>query len=305
MGAVITAAVVTVEWFESDIFDGPFGTLLRVGIIVLGALILQGVARITFRIVARRAMRRISDPDPADILVSSRDRRGRARRALAGATLVRSAVSIGIWTVAAFLILEALGVNLGPILASAGVVGIVLGFGAQTLVADYLAGASMIFSNQIGVGDVVQTDVVQGVVEEVALRTTTIRDFSGSIWYVRNGQMPYLVNQSQGSTVAVVDIPVAFNADLNHIRDVLNAAGADMMNDPELGKALLEPPTFSGVQDLTGNAVLVRAVATIRPATQLATTRLIRMRFKEALDAAGISIPWQRLEIENVTDSTD
>ncbi|MEK9736637.1 MAG: mechanosensitive ion channel domain-containing protein [Candidatus Nanopelagicales bacterium] len=298
---MIYATVVTVEWFENDVFDGPFGTALRVGIIVLSALIVQGIARIVFKIVAKRAMRRIDDPDPTDILVSGRDRRGRARRALAGATLVRSAVSIAIWTVAAFLILEALGVNLGPILASAGVLGIILGFGAQTLVADYLAGASMIFSNQIGVGDVVQTDVVQGVVEEVALRTTTIRDFSGSIWYIRNGQMQYLVNQSQGATAAVVDIPVAFNADLHRIAEVLNAAGAQMMSDPELSEALLEPPTFSGVQDLTGNAVLVRVVATIRPATQLATTRILRMRFKEALDAAGISIPWQRVEIENIT----
>jgi len=248
-------------------------------------------------------MHRIDDPEPSDDgIVTSR--RGRARRALAGATLVRSAVSIAIWTLAVFLVLEALGVNLAPILASAGVLGIVLGFGAQTLVADYLAGASMIFSNQIGVGDVVQTDVVQGVVEEVALRTTTIRDFSGSIWYVRNGQMPYLVNQSQGSTVAVVDIPVAFDADLDRIRDVLDAAGVEMMKDSELAEALLQPPSFSGVQDLTGNAVLVRAVATIRPATQLATTRIIRMRFKEALDAAGITIPWQRIEIEDVTERT-
>ncbi len=298
---MIYATVVTVEWFENDVFDGPFGTALRVGIIVLSALIVQGIARIVFKIVAKRAMRRIDDPEPTDVLLSGRDRRGRARRALAGATLVRSAVSIAIWTVAAFLILEALGVNLGPILASAGVLGIILGFGAQTLVADYLAGASMIFSNQIGVGDVVKTDVVQGVVEEVALRTTTIRDFSGSIWYIRNGQMQYLVNQSQGATAAVVDIPVAFNADLHRIAEVLNAAGAQMMSDPELSEALLEPPTFSGVQDLTGNAVLVRVVATIRPATQLATTRILRMRFKEALDAAGISIPWQRVEIENIT----
>lgn len=298
---MINATVVAVEWFENDVFDGPFGTALRVGIIVLSALIVQGIARIVFKIVAKRAMRRIDDPDPTDILLSGRDRRGRARRALAGATLVRSAVSIAIWTVAAFLILEALGVNLGPILASAGVLGIVLGFGAQTLVADYLAGASMIFSNQIGVGDVVKTDVVQGVVEEVALRTTTIRDFSGSIWYIRNGQMQYLVNQSQGATVAVVDIPVAFNADLHRIAEVLNAAGADLMSDPELSEALLEPPTFSGVQDLTGDAVMVRVIAPIRPATQLATTRILRMRFKEALDAAGIAIPWQRIEIENIT----
>lgn len=298
---MINATVVAVEWFENDVFDGPFGTALRVGIIVLSALIVQGIARIVFKIVAKRAMRRIDDPEPTDVLLSGRDRRGRARRALAGATLVRSAVSIAIWTVAAFLILEALGVNLGPILASAGVLGIVLGFGAQTLVADYLAGASMIFSNQIGVGDVVKTDVVQGVVEEVALRTTTIRDFSGSIWYIRNGQMQYLVNQSQGATVAVVDIPVAFNADLHRIAEVLNAAGADLMSDPELSDALLEPPTFSGVQDLTGDAVMVRVVAPIRPATQLATTRILRMRFKEALDAAGIAIPWQRIEIENIT----
>ena len=298
---MINATVVAVEWFENDVFDGPFGTALRVGIIVLSALIVQGIARIVFKIVAKRAMRRIDDPEPTDVLLSGRDRRGRARRALAGATLVRSAVSIAIWTVAAFLILEALGVNLGPILASAGVLGIVLGFGAQTLVADYLAGASMIFSNQIGVGDVVKTDVVQGVVEEVALRTTTIRDFSGSIWYIRNGQMQYLVNQSQGATVAVVDIPVAFNADLHRIAEVLNAAGADLMSDPELIDALLEPPTFSGVQDLTGDAVMVRVVAPIRPATQLATTRILRMRFKEALDAAGIAIPWQRIEIENIT----
>ena len=115
--------------------------------------------------------------------------------------------------------------------------------------------------------------------------------------------MQYLCNQSQGSTVAAVDIPVAFDADLSHVRDVINAAGIQMLKDPELGPVLLEAPVFSGVQDLTGNAVLVRAVARIRPATQLATARLIRLHFKESLDAAGIAIPWQHIEIEQVPGS--
>lgn len=286
------------EWLEGNVLDGPLGVTVRVLVIVLAALIAQGIVRVAFRVLARRAQREIDLEGLDDS--NTRGQRGKARRALASGTLIRSAATLGIWTLATFLVLEALGVNLGPILASAGVLGIVIGFGAQTLVADYLAGASMIFANQIGVGDVVETDVVRGVVEEVALRTTTIRDFNGSIWYVRNGQMQYLCNQSQGSTVAAVDIPVAFDADLGRVRDVLNAAGQAMVTDPELESSLLDAPAYSGVQDLTGNAVIIRAVARIRPATQLPATRLIRQRFKEALDEAGISIPWQHIEIEQV-----
>lgn len=217
----------------------------------------------------------------------------REQRAVALGQLLRNVMILLIWGTAALLILTEVGVNIGPIMASAGVVGVALGFGAQTLVKDYLSGFFMIIEDQYGVGDLVDVGVggVVGNVEEVTLRVTRLRDLTGVVWYVRNGEILRVANQSQGWTMAVAVLPVAYDADLEEVRKIVTEIGNEMYNDPDSQAKMLGKPIFSGVDAVSGDAVFVRVVAKARPAQQIALTRELRERMKNALDSHGIRVP--------------
>ncbi len=180
----------------------------------------------------------------------------REQRAKAVGQLLRNTLALVIWGTASLLVLTELGVNITPLLASAGVVGVALGFGAQTLVKDYLSGFFMIVEDQYGVGDLVDVGPVVGTVEEVALRVTRIRDLTGVVWYVRNGEILRVANQSQGWTMAAATIPVSYNADLEVIRQIVVDVGNDMYNDPVTQTMMLGRPTFAGVDAVSGEADL-------------------------------------------------
>jgi small conductance mechanosensitive channel len=215
----------------------------------------------------------------------------REQRAKAVGQLLRSGLVIVIWGTATLLILTELGVNVAPLIASAGVVGVALGFGAQTLVKDYLSGFFMIVEDQYGVGDLVDVGPVTGTVEEVALRVTRIRDPTGVVWYVRNGEILRVANQSQGWTMAAVVIPVSYDADLEAIRQVVVEVGNDMYNDPETRERMLGRPSFAGVEAVSGEAVYVRIMVKARAAQQVPLTRELRERLKGSFDAHGIVVP--------------
>jgi small conductance mechanosensitive channel len=189
------------------------------------------------------------------------------------------------------------GINVGPLLASAGVLGVVLGFGAQTLVADYLAGVSMALEDQLGVGDVVDCGVVLGTVEQVALRYTRIRDFLGVVWYVRNGTITYIANQSQGWTYAVVDFALDIDADLSKIREVVDAEGQRIAQDSSFDAVFMDPPVYAGLEEARGDAIVVRVMAKVVPDQQFIAARLLRERIKGALDKAGLHIPLAQMQI--------
>jgi small conductance mechanosensitive channel len=177
------------------------------------------------------------------------------------------------------------------LLASAGVVGVALGFGAQTMVKDYLSGIFLIIEDQFGVGDVVDLGPVIGTVEEVALRYTRLRDLSGVVWYVRNGEILRVANRSQGWTLASVDIPVAYDENLDRVRDLIESVAIDMDEDPTYDDMLLGKPTFAGVESMSGEAMVVRVTAKAVPEKQIILARTIRERIKLAFDRAGIVMP--------------
>ena len=211
------------------------------------------------------------------------------QRAHAIGSLLRSAIAIGVWTIALLMALPLLGINVVPILASASVVGVALGFGAQQLVRDYLAGIFLIIEDQYGVGDIVDLGNLVGTVEEVALRYTRMRDPSGVVWYVRNGEILRVGNRSQGWTMATVDIPVAYDADLEAVRALVQRIAADLDEDPELDDKLLGTPAFAGVESVSGDEVTIRVTAKAVPQMQGPLSRVIRERLKIALDRAGFS----------------
>jgi moderate conductance mechanosensitive channel len=294
---MITAAAKP-NWYDAPV-EWVLGTPLQVIIIIVAALIVQIVlVRVIHKIVKRTSDRaRIErleqtrkytrTAELSEMLMTQRTE----QRAAAIGTLLTSSVSLIVWTVAVLMALEALGVNVAPLLASAGVVGVALGFGAQTMVKDYLSGIFLIIEDQFGVGDVVDLGPVIGTVEEVALRYTRLRDLSGVVWYVRNGEILRVANRSQGWTLASVDIPVAYDENLDRVRDLIESVAIDMDEDPTYDDMLLGKPTFAGVESMSGEAMVVRVTAKAVPEKQIILARTIRERIKLAFDRAGIVMP--------------
>ncbi|MGA0183837.1 MAG: mechanosensitive ion channel family protein [Candidatus Nanopelagicales bacterium] len=290
-----------------DIFAaGPTGVILRIVIILIIAFVAQwiggrairrSVLAVTSRAPKRRAgqLRGVDDDELATTLME--DRQGQRAHALG--SLAKNALTIIIWVIAVMMILSTLGVNIAPIIASGAVISAVLGFGAQTYIADYLNGISMIFEDQMGIGDTVELGgIVLGEVEETALRYTRIRDFWGVVWYVRNGQIQSVANQSQGWTYSLIEIPVPYDEDLTKVQQVVDAVGKEMGEDPQYNGVLLGAPYYSNVTELTATSVVVRVNTKIVPnGNQWYAGRVIRQRMKEGLDAAGIRIPYDGIQV--------
>jgi moderate conductance mechanosensitive channel len=287
------------ETDQTSWMQGFWGTSLSIAVILATAGILH---LITARVISRAVKRWIESgrsrendlvPNPEEtvelqaMIMSQR----REQRAKAVGQLLRNTLALVIWGTAGLLVLTELGVNITPLLASAGVVGVALGFGAQTLVKDYLSGFFMIVEDQYGVGDLVDVGPVVGTVEEVALRVTRIRDLTGVVWYVRNGEILRVANQSQGWTMAAATIPVSYNADLEVIRQIVVDVGNDMYNDPVTQTMMLGRPTFAGVDAVSGEAIYVRIAAKARASHQVALTRELRERLKNAFDKNGVVVP--------------
>ena len=212
----------------------------------------------------------------------------RKQRVRALGAILRSAASVTIFSIAGFAVLGDLGINLAPLLASAGVVGVAIGFGAQNLVRDYLSGIFMLVEDQYGVGDVITVGDATGTVENVTLRITRVRDVNGIVWHIRNGAIETVGNESQGWARAVIDFPVPFESDLVTIRNVLQETGDTMWNEPTWRAVMLEAPEVWGAQEISSDEVVMRMVAKTAPLRQWEVEREMRARVKAALHQAGI-----------------
>jgi len=215
----------------------------------------------------------------------------REQRAEALGQLLKSITTFTIITLAILILLSQAGVNLAPLLASAGVVGVALGFGAQTLVKDFLSGIFLVLEDQFGVGDVVDLGPALGTVEEVTLRITRVRDLSGIVWYVRNGEILRVGNKSQGWTMATVDVPIAYDEDLDRVRAIIEEVAVDMDNDKAYDGVLFAKPVYAGVESVSGDAVFVRVTAKSAADQQMVAARALREKLKVAFDAAGVRVP--------------
>jgi small-conductance mechanosensitive channel len=230
-------------------------------------------------------------PQALGSLVSER----RAQRAKTIGSVLKSIVSFVVYGLAFILVLGELGVNLGPIVASAGIVGIALGFGAQNLVKDFLSGIFMVLEDQYGVGDVVDVGPASGKVEAVGLRVTTVRDVNGTVWYVRNGEILRVGNSSQGFAVAVVDFPVAYGADTDKAIEILGTVAAEVTSTKPISDEVLEPPEVLGVEKVTAEGITIRATVKVRPGRQFTVQRALRVKVMAAFEEEGIQLPLSRL----------
>ena len=284
---------------REEVVDFLVGAPLRIIAILVGAVVIRWlVSRAITRVVKRASdsnlRERLAEKRREHVLVEASGVLVSERRRLRAETIgsvLRSIASFVIFGLAFITALAELGLELGPILASAGVAGVALGFGAQSLVRDFLSGNFMILEDQYGVGDLIDTGEAVGTVEEVGLRVTRLRDSSGVVWYVRNGEILRVGNHSQGWSTAVVDVTIAYNQDIPPVLELIRATAHVLAEDAAWHDRILEDPVVAGVESVTGAAVTIRVIVKCAPNEHYAVQRELRERIKEAFDREGVLVP--------------
>ncbi|MBW4720800.1 mechanosensitive ion channel family protein [Saccharothrix obliqua] len=292
MGLESTLAV---DWWVANgpkIAEGA----LRIALTVLIAVVLRFLLRRLIDRLTRgsseerkpKLLRPLREraPQALGVLVSER----REQRAKTIGSVLKSVTTIVVFGIAFIQVLTELGMDPAPILTSAGILGVAVGFGAQNLVKDFLSGMFMMLEDQYGVGDVVDLGPATGTVESVGLRITTIRDTNGTVWYVRNGEILRVGNSSQGFAVAVVDLPLAYGANLASATSVLTTAAEEAVAEEVLEKDVIDQPQVLGVEKVTPEGITMRVTAKVRPGRQWAVQRALRAKLMPALEEAGISL---------------
>jgi small conductance mechanosensitive channel len=275
-------------------------TSLRIVFILVTAIVVRAVARRVIDHIAegiatgRVGLDRLNGRLPtatalltASPLMSAR----REQRARTTASLLKSVTTAIVSVVTLLTVMPLLGIPVGPLLASAGVVGVALGLGAQSLIKDVLAGLFMIMEDQYGVGDVVDLGPATGSIESIGLRVTRLRDAQGTVWYIRNGEVLRVGNRSQGWARAVLDVAVEPDQDLARVQTLLLDVAHELAKDEVLSAAVLDDPEVWGLETVTRDAVAVRLVVRTAPTRQWEVTRELRQRILDRFTAEDLPLP--------------
>lgn len=281
-----------VEWLAS-----AADTILRILVIVAIALVARWII---FRAINR--LTRLSTGNLPSVLGTIQEKaeqkllgpNSQARkesRSKSIGSLFKSITSFVIVVVSFMLVLSELGINVAPLLASAGIAGVALGFGAQNLVKDFLAGVAMILEDQFGIGDAVDLGPASGTVIAVGLRTTGIRGTDGTIWYVRNGEVTRVGNSSQGEAVVTIDLPLAYRADAAAAGQIALTTATEIAESEDFADAVTVMPTLQGIVSMDTTTVTIRLVASVRAGKQWAFGRAARSAIKVAFDTNHVLTP--------------
>ncbi|MFT7474368.1 MAG: small-conductance mechanosensitive channel [Verrucomicrobiales bacterium] len=283
------------DWF----IDRPLRILFILSLAWIVARVLRAMVSRFATELAERGTKPLPEPSEKKLLrtvtrsTQREQHKVRAqRRAVTLGAMLESLVSILVWTTAAFMVLGEFGVSLGPLIASAGIAGIALGFGAQSIVRDFLAGIFVIIEDQYGVGDVIDVGEAIGTVEEVGFRTTLVRDVSGVLWTVPNGVIQRVGNYSQIWSKSIFDIEVAYDTDIDEAMRVIKGTLDEVWHENLEEATIIEEPEVQGIQAFGESAVIIRAAVKTDPAEQWTAARIINGRLKKSLDRAGIEIPF-------------
>jgi small conductance mechanosensitive channel len=264
------------DWFE----EWGLAVLIVLGVAIVLTIVLQ--------LVVRRFRKRL-EGSPSATQELNVQRIGTLTTALS-----TTGIAV-VWSVAILIVLDKIGVPLGPLFASAGIAGIAIGFGAQSIVKDSLSGFFILLENQFGVGDVVElqtsADPVAGKVEAMTLRVTSLRAYDGTLHTVPNGSIQVVSNKSRGWARAIVDVRVAYGEDVDRVRGVLETLFEELHNDNTLVDWIREGPSVLGVERMADYALIVRVIADTRPSKRFDTERILRERIARRLDAEGIRVP--------------
>ena len=280
---------VTLAQAETPRFSNEWWLTVGVslGLILLFAVIVN--------VLARRYVRRLEDRAATLAEGTEREKLRQARRRATVAKLLLDTFQIVVWSVVVMIILTSLGVNLGPLLATAGIAGVALGFGAQTIVRDTLSGFFILAENQFDVGDTVdlQTSAqpVSGTVEALTLRITMVRAFDGTLNIVPNGNILVTSNKTRGWGRAIVDLRLPYDQDVDQVREILNELFDEIRAVPPFEGALREGPDVLGIVQLTDAAEILRVVAETIPSKRWEIERLLREQMTNRLTQRGVAAP--------------
>jgi moderate conductance mechanosensitive channel len=259
-------------------------TLLRIVVILAIAWGMLALSRKLIPMLRRKLQAQTDDPEQLNRL----DTLGR---------VFRYAAAVLITLVTGMLVLSEIGISIAPILASAGVIGIAVGFGAQSLIKDYFNGFFLLIENQLHQGDVVEVGGKGGLVEEITLRYIRLRDYEGTVHFVPNGSVSTVSNRSRGFAFALVDIGVAYREDVDEVFAVIREVAAAMRADASLGPLILDELDLAGVEAWADSALMIRFRIKVRPLQQWTVKRAFLRRLKQAFDRHGIEIPYPHLTL--------
>lgn len=206
--------------------------------------------------------------------------------------IIKSIVDITVVVIGALLVLSKLGIDITPILAAAGVLGLAVGFGAQRFIEDLITGAIILIEDQIRIGDCVKIGDKSGMVERVDLKTTVLRDFSGNVHYIRNGKIDIVTNMTKDFSMYVFDIGVAYKENAEEVIEVIKQVGEDLRNNTEIGKKMMEPIEVLGIDKFDDSAVVIKARAKTKPFEQWNVARAFNLKLKKRFDELNIEIPF-------------
>ncbi|WP_209325126.1 mechanosensitive ion channel family protein [Brevibacterium renqingii] len=290
-------------------FDWSFllGSPLRITVIIIGAMVVNLIVRLFIRRFTAAVAKGTVGSEKAEAAGFAKfsstaleaQRTGidqqtikerRAQRARTVGRMLSSVTTILISVIAALMVLDALNFNIAPILASAGIAGVAIAFGAQELVRDYLSGFFIVIEDQYGIGDTVDLGEAVGEVEDVGLRRTQVRDLTGTLWHVRNGEILRVGNLSQGWARAVLDIPIDYATSMDDYREMTEAVTHSLRKDPELSRAMIENPEIAGVQSLSGSHRVIRTMVKTKPNLQWMVERAFRAELMTEMAKRGAQI---------------
>jgi len=262
--------------------------LVKSGFRLIGIVAFAFLAMVAIRIIIGRVVKTVSDHRP--------DIESRKRVATLGA-IVRYTVRITIIVIALIMILDEFGIQIGPILAAAGVVGVAVGFGAQHLVQDIISGFFILFEDQIREGDVIQTVGKSGLVEKVNLRMVILRDLYGNVHFIRNGSIDTVTNMTKGFSYAVLDVGVAYREKVDEVVDVIREIDSEMRAESELAQKILEPVEILGLNEFKDSSMIIRARIKTKPIEQWSIGREFNRRLKSKFDERNIEIPFPHITL--------
>lgn len=257
---------------------------LRVILIVVAAWITIYVLQRLIRMFRERLASRMADPESV-------------KRAATLGRVFRYLVAVVVSLIAGMLVLGEIGISIAPILGAAGVVGLAVGFGAQSLVKDFFAGFFILLEDQIRHGDVVEIAGKAGFVEEITLRYVRLRDYDGNVHYIANGLISTVTNMSRGFAQSVIDVGIAYREDVDEAFDVMRGVATSMRADPAFGPRILDDLEIAGVERWADSAVILRCRFKVVPLEQWGVRREFLRRLKRAFDERGIEIPFPHLTI--------
>lgn len=260
---------------------------IRVVLVVVFALILD---RILQRVIVR-AVRASVRPDENTSAEAEQKREDTLIRIFSGA------LNILIVIIAIMMVLQEVGIEVGPLIAGAGIVGLAVGFGGQYLIRDIITGLFLMLENQYRIGDVVTIEGFSGSVQDISLRKTTLRDLNGTVHHIPHGSITKVSNQSKDFARVNMDIGVGYKTDIRHLEEVINRIGTELAGDPAFSESIISPPQFVRINEFADSAIVVKILGDTKPLKQWEVAGEFRRRLKEAFEREGIEIPYPQTVI--------